>query len=111
MGGAVTAPYEHQLTLALDHLYRQLEAAGVPSQLVVDILTGQPDKINKRSNRNLQETPTVHQWTTRIRKDILRYHPPQRADDYSDVRFVGYRGAKQKEDRVNKCSYIEIRGI
>jgi hypothetical protein len=69
MGGAVTAPYEHQL--ALDHLHRQLEAAGVPSQLVVDILTGQPDKINKRSNRNLQETPTVHQWTTRIRKDIL----------------------------------------
>ena len=44
MGGAVTAPYEHQL--ALDHLHRQLEAAGVPSQLVVDILTGQPDKIS-----------------------------------------------------------------
>ena len=44
MSGAVTAPYEHQL--ALDHLHRQLEAAGVPSQLALDILTGQSDKIS-----------------------------------------------------------------
>ena len=44
LSGAVTAPYEHQLVL--DHLHRHLEAAGVPYQLVLDILTGQSDKIS-----------------------------------------------------------------
>ena len=43
MSGAVTAPYDHQL--ALDHVHRQLENAGVPNQMIIDIFIDQPDNI------------------------------------------------------------------
>jgi len=35
MSGAVTVPYDRPL--ALDYVHRQLEAAGVPNQLIIDI--------------------------------------------------------------------------
>jgi len=35
MSGAVTVPYDRQL--ALDYVHRQLEAAGVPNQLLIVI--------------------------------------------------------------------------
>ena len=34
MSGAVTVPYDRQL--ALDYVHRQLEAAGVPNQLIIE---------------------------------------------------------------------------